>query len=159
MDAEQFRITVVPLYKGMFAAAIAILGNSDDAADAVQEAMIKLWNSRNKLDRLQSLEAYAFTTLRRTSLDILRQRQIKMDLSPNEHLEPPGDVVADVEAIAKIIESLPPNYKQVIKLNAYDGHSPEEIAKITGLSLSNIRQLLSRGRRKIKELYTKFMAL
>ena len=63
MDADKFRLTVIPLYKGMYSAAFAILGDKEEAADAVQECMVKLWKNRDILDEVQSLKAYAFTTL------------------------------------------------------------------------------------------------
>ncbi|MDE6288876.1 MAG: RNA polymerase sigma factor [Muribaculaceae bacterium] len=155
MDARRFHKTIVPLYRELFAAAVAIVGNRDEAADVVQDTMVKLWNNRDTLEEAVSPRAFAIATLRNTAIDSLRKRpQARQDEDVNEPAVPPDDG-ADVEALTCIIESLPARQRQVIILSAIEGHSPEEIAKSTGLSAENVRQLLSRGRRKIKELYTK----
>lgn len=43
-----------------------------------------------------------------------------------------------------------------MRMNALEGQTPDEIAGITGLNAGNIRQILSRGRKKIRELYNKY---
>lgn len=155
MDARKFHKTIVPLYRELFVAAVAIIGNRDEAADVVQDTMVKLWNNRDNLEEALSPRAFAIATLRNTAIDALRKRQ------PTRHdeeiIEPaiPPDDGADIEALTSIIDSLPARQRQVIILSAIEGQSPDEIVTSTGLSAENVRQLLCRGRRKIKELYNK----
>ncbi len=155
MDARKFHNTIVPLYRELFAAAVAIMGSRDEAADIVQDTMVKLWNNRDSLEEAASPRAFAIATLRNTAIDALRKRpKGSTEDVVHEPAVPPDDG-ADVEALTSIIDSLPSRQRQVIILSAIEGQSPEEIVKTTGLSAENVRQLLSRGRRKIKELYIK----
>ena len=53
--------------------------------------------------------------------------------------------------VSRLIEELPPNQRQVIRLRGMEDCSLEEIAQITGFSDANVRTLLSRARKYIKE--------
>lgn len=157
MDPEQFRTAIVPLYRQMYAAAAAILGDRDEAADAVQDAMEKLWEARDTLDSILSPPAYCMTVLRRVAIDRIRRRRPTEQISAvSEPPVPPDDTDDIPELIDRIIATLPPNQQLVIRLNAFDGHSTDEIAARTGLSNDNIRQLISRARKRIRELYQKY---
>ena len=65
--------------------------------------------------------------------------------------QPPGDL----ELIAHLVEQLPPNSRLVMRMSIYDNKPSTEIAAITGLSNDNVRQIISRSRLKIKQLYQK----
>ena len=51
------------------------------------------------------------------------------------------------------MNKLPEQQRQVLQLRAFNECSFEEIESITGLTSVNVRTLLSRGRRRLKELY------
>ncbi len=161
MDTETFRIRVVPLYRRLYATAVAITHDSDDAADIVQDAMVKLWNARDKLDNIKSIEAYSLIMVKNASFDsISAGRRNTVDINSISSDETPTVERHDgTEILQNIIESLPGNQRQVICMNAFDGLSNEQIASATGFTLDNVRQLLSRGRRRIKELYNKYQSI
>ena len=54
-----------------------------------------------------------------------------------------------------LIDSLPPGQSRVIRLSSFGGLDNAEIAEATGQTEANVRQLLSRGRRKLRELMNK----
>ena len=62
-----------------------------------------------------------------------------------------GHTVGDIRHIQELIEQLPENQRQVIRLRGIEDCSYEDIEQITGLSSSNIRTLLSRARKLIRE--------
>ncbi len=156
-DEDIFTTLYVPQYKRLFSVAAAILGNRDEAADAVQDTMVRIWNNRATLPSIKSPEAYALTALRSTAIDIIRRRHPAVEIESVRDLaehDTPRDVDTS-EILSRIIDTLPSAQQEVIRLNAFDDRSPAEIAQLTGHSPENVRQLLSRGRRKIKELYLK----
>ena len=59
------------------------------------------------------------------------------------------------EAVRQIILSLPSPQKEVMILRELEELEFDEISRITGLGLNNIRVLLSRGRSKVKEILVK----
>lgn len=160
MNQEKiFTERFLPLYGHMFRAATAILGkNSPEAADAVQEAMVKIWKSGAAMSRVENPEGYAIAAVRSSAIDILRKRHSSENIEDILNLSyghPPDHDSGDF--IERIIASLPVAQQEVIRLSAFENLSNEEIAAITGYTEVNVRQLLSRGRKKIKELYSKFL--
>lgn len=140
----------VPLYPRLYSAACAILGDRrGDAQDAVQEAMVRIWRSGDAMASVQNPEAYSMWMLRRTAVDILRRRSSLAEIEPDRGgaSMPEPD---SVEFIGRIVDSLPEGQREVVRLSAFDERSNEEIAELTGYSPGNVRQLLSRGRKKNK---------
>ena len=156
MNATEFQQRIVVMHPSMFRAAVAILGNADDAADAVQDTMVKLWQNTDALDGLTNVQAYAFATLRNQALDVQRRRSAHPAVDLTAVSDPPADEPrspSDLEVIAQIVEELPAKYRQVTRMSVYQNLSTAEIASATGLSNDNVRQILSRSRQKIKQLY------
>lgn len=149
----------MPLYPQLFTVATAILGNnSDDAADAVQDTMVKLWNTGDALSDIRQPQAYAISVLRTTVIDMLRRRHPVDTLDESISItEIPASDTESAAFLEHIISNLPASQQEVIKLSAFAGMSSHEIAQATGLTDGNVRQLLSRGRKKIKELYYKYL--
>ena len=82
MKEISFRNDVLPLKNKLFRLALRITLNREEAEDVVQDTMIKVWNSRDKWQELDSIEAYSLTIARNLSLDRIK----KMD-NQNDSLE------------------------------------------------------------------------
>jgi RNA polymerase sigma-70 factor (ECF subfamily) len=61
----------------------------------------------------------------------------------------------DMNTMYAIFEELPHQQKLIMHLRNVEGYSFEEIEQITGLSINNIRVILSRARQQVKENYLK----
>lgn len=166
MDATDFNNTIVPLHKQMFAMAMCMLRNRDDAADAVQDAMKRLWENHAALDLVENLNAFCMRTARNTALDRLRHRhRDATDIDTAAMIV--SDLNSDTEArtdsaagmLNNLIDKLPSTQAMVIRLSAFRQLSNDEIAQLTGLSADNVRQLLSRGRHTLKDLYLKYQSI
>lgn len=154
-----FNERFLPLYPRLYSVAAAILGPSTgEASDAVQETMVKIWKSGASMATIEQPEAYAVKVLRTTAIDMLRRRHYADSI--DEALEIDSDSPPDpdsVEFLERIIDTLPSTQQEVIRLSAFSNLPNDEIAALTGQTAVNVRQLLSRGRKKIKELYNKYM--
>ena len=53
MNATEFKQLLLPLNARLYKVAFLLLGNEDDAKDVVQDAYLKLWNQREKLNNLE----------------------------------------------------------------------------------------------------------
>lgn len=164
MDAEHFKRKFLPFHPKLFRIAFVLVGNKADAEDILQEAYFKLWHKRNDLPDITNPEAFCVTLVRNLCLDFLRSprtgRQeeeieevvsFETDTSPDRELE-----TKDKEQqIRQLISRLPDNQRQVLRLRGIDDCSMDEIEQITGLSAVNIRVLLSRARKAIREQFDK----
>lgn len=147
----------MPVYPKLYSIAMAILGSSTDlAADAVQETMVKIWSKGDELLSVNNPEALSIAILRTTAIDIMRrQRKYEQvdtikDVAPDS---PPDNETATI--LERIIDTMPAAQKEILRLSIFEDLSAKEISEITGISGTNVRQLLSRGRKKIKEIYSK----
>lgn len=161
MDADTFKQRFLPLHPKLYRIAYALLDDKEDAEDILQEAYCKLWNKRDELEAVQNPEAFSVTLIKHLCLDFLRSPKanrreseetpeavlITTDSSPDKELEEKEDI----RQVQALIEQLPENQKQVIRLRGIEDCSFEDIEQITGLSPSNIRTLLSRARKTIRE--------
>jgi len=154
MDKEEFKLKVLPLGEKMYRLSFRIVKDIEIAKDCVQETFIKLWENRHKLDELRSLQAYAFTIIRNTSIDKLRQMKYSdksEEKIETQSIEPDFEFTESNELIHKLVKELPQQQKLVLELRDMEGFSYEEIADALDLSINNIRVNLSIARKKIKE--------
>ena len=124
-----------------------------------------MWNKRDELADLLTTEAYCVTLIKNLCYDVLRLSQPDEDGRPPEELNLPMDTnIAreieqrdEVNQVKRLIGRLPEQQKRVILLRDVNDCSFEEIEQATGLNAINIRVLLSRARKKIREQYNAIM--
>lgn len=163
MDVERFKQQFLPFHPKLYRIAFALLENKADAEDILQEAYCKLWNKREELEDIRNPEAFSVTLIKNLCLDFLRSPQanryeesieeitLSTDSSPEQQLEEKDKV----KLIRGLINRLPEKQRQVIRLRGLDDCSLDEIEQITGLSSANVRTLLSRTRKLIREQFEK----
>lgn len=161
MDVEVFKQRFLPFHPKLYRIAYALVENRADAEDILQEAYCKLWNKRDELENISNPEAFSVTLVKNLCLDFLRSPQarhsreeetlekimIAADSAPDKEQEEKDTV----RHIQRLIGQLPANQRQVLRLYGMEECSYEEIEQLTGLSASNIRTLVSRARKFIRE--------
>ncbi len=139
----------------------AMLGDSDEAQDALQEAFCKLWGRRKSITSVQQAEGLSVTTLHNTCIDNLRRRN-------SVRLESVEEVAKDVESavdeasdttelfitVERLIASeLTERERGILYMRDKAAAEISEIAEEYGLSEANVRLILSRARKKVRECY------
>lgn len=164
MDANSFRQKCLPFHPKLFRIAVALVENRQDAEDILQEAYCKLWEKRDELEDVRNMEAFCVTLLKNLCLDFLRSPKAcryenTIETVTLSIMEPSPDKVLEnrdeIQCLKQLIDRLPENQKQVIRLRGLSDCSMEEIEEITGFSSVNVRTLLSRARKIIREEYKK----
>ena len=159
MEAETFKQRFLPFHPKLYRIALALVESPEDAEDILQEAYARLWSKRASLEAVQNPEAFAVTIVRNLCLDFLRSPRSNSRSEPLEAITLPSEDSPDrqveqrdqLRQVRRLIEELPPNHRQVFRLRGMEDCSLEEIAQITGFSDANVRTLLSRARKYIKE--------
>lgn len=162
MTHQEFKTRFLPYYKKLYRMAFRYLGNEDDAEDMVQNTYLKLWEKQEFLEGLEHDEAYAVTLLKHLCFDKLRGTRFSEDdesvlaskISPSPPPDQAFEQKEEMKILLRIIDTLPEAQRQVVILRHFDEKSTTEIEHETGLSNANIRVLLSRARKTIKELFT-----
>lgn len=165
MDAAKFKLQFLPCHPKLYRVAFRLMGNARDAEDMVQEAYLKLWNKRDELTNVVNPEAYCVTLIKNLCYDALRKTQLDEDGRAPEELNLSTDInIAreveqrdEVNQVRQLISRLPAQQRRVILLRDVNDCSFEDIEKATGLNAINIRVLLSRARKKIREQFNEIM--
>lgn len=163
MNAECFKQQYLPFHQKLYRIAFRLLGNACDAEDIVQEAYLKLWNKRDELGDIRNAESFSVTLLKNLCFDYLRSAKDNMDgRTPDElnivsetSLSEEIETKDEFRRVKELIEHLPSQQQKVMMLRHVGDCSMEDIERITGLNAINIRVLLSRARKKIREQYDK----
>lgn len=152
MTMDDFNAAYVAQGRRLYLQALRLTGSEDDAADAVQDVMARLWERRHTLHAVESPQAYAATLLRNRCLDIIAKRRASVPTEEAAGLAVHTDPAAidRAEQVLRIIEALPDPARLVITMRDVEGHTTEEIVSATGLTEANIRVILCRTRAAIK---------
>jgi RNA polymerase sigma-70 factor (ECF subfamily) len=144
-------------------AARLLNGDLDRARDVVQDTFVKLMAQAPESVDGHAIE-WLFTVCRHRALDVLRKESRVRNFADGEvervtAAEPrPGRALEHAEtqaALLRLIETLPPNQQEVVRLKFQNGFSYKEIARITALSVGNVGFLIHTA---VARLRTEFAA-
>jgi len=165
MDANTFKIKVLPLNTKLYGFALRILNDTPEAEDIVQEVFIKLWNMRKKLDSYKNIEALAMSMTKNLCIDKIRRRKtIKLEekhYNNNNNINEKNNsdnIIEQNKLISKIhiaIKELPEQQHIIIQLKDIEGYDYEEISQIMQMNINSIRVCISRARKKLREIIIK----
>lgn len=145
----------MPHHRMMTGVAMAILGNREDALDCIQDSLLTLWDHLNGLSEVSNVKAYCMQTVKNNAICLLRRQNRLTDAMPEivDRISP--DVRLEekdrLHKVMDMIEALPVTQRNVMKLSAVIGLSPDDVASLSGLSSGNVRTILSRTRKQLKK--------
>ncbi len=147
------------LREQMLSMAERITGNRDDAADAVQDAFVKLWQQRGRYDSAKHAQGAGMMTVRTTSIDMARHNSHRSDV-PIEQVADTTEEITDndrslaYQQVRWIIDNdLSHNQRMIINLREIDGLEFDDIANRMNMTAANVRVELSRARKRVREIY------
>ena len=130
----------------LYRAALAILGDPQEAEDAVQDAFVKY------LEKAPADLEHPAAWLMRVLVNGCKSR---LRLAWRQVTELPDTLPApspeEREELAELW-SLPPEERAAIHLFYYEGWSTEEIAQMTGVAPGTVRSRLSRARERLRKM-------
>ena len=164
MGSERFKTEILPLRQQLFRLSLKLLEDEQDAEDAVQESLLKLWHVRNTLKSYESPAAFATTVTKNLCLDKIKLR--KHTETIDEHYAVSGNDNPQLQLerqdtnriLRMIIRQLPSLQQQIITMKDVEEYEAEEIAEITGASIEAVRTNLSRARKKVREEYLRLIS-
>lgn len=153
MTTEEFKRNILKMQPRLQRMAKYIVGDPDSAADAVQEAVIALWEQRSTI-KSQEMEKLSLTVVKRRSIDLLRKHKptVSVDAESLMLAEPPQDDLEERYRMARqLVDRLPARQRDVILMKYEEGLSMEEIEKATGMSSTHVYATLSRAYKSLRE--------
>lgn len=153
MTTEEFKRIILKLQPRLQRIAEHIIGDPDRAEDAVQEAVITLWEQRATIQSLD-LEKLSLTIVKRRSIDLLRKQKptVPIDTETLMLAELPQDDVEERYRWARrLVEQLPERQRDAILMKYEEGLSNKEIEKAMGMSSTHVYATLSRAYKSLRE--------
>ncbi len=162
MTQTEFLHIVMPFKDKVFRLAKRLLVSREEAEDATQEVLLKLWKNKTKIQEYKNVEAFSMTMTKNFCLDKLKSKQaqnLKLVHSNyqdnNTSLQKQLEFSDSVRWVAKIIEDLPEQQKMVVQLRDIEQYDFDEIGKMLDMNNTAVRVALSRARKTIREKLTK----
>ena len=150
MDEREFERAVRRLQTRMYRTAVSVLWNDEDAADAIQEAVLRAWRKRQSLREAAAFDVWLMRILLNECRNIQRRNRFRA-LPLEESLagcvaEPPDTGLRDA------LRRLPEKYRVALLLHCLDGYSVPEVARMLRLPESTVRGRIYEGRKRLKAL-------
>ncbi|SCY66237.1 RNA polymerase sigma factor [Flavobacterium caeni] len=162
MNQNEFMQLVSPFKSKIFRVAKRLLVSTEEAEDATQEVLVKLWTKNETLSEYNSVEALAMTMTKNYCLDQLKSKRagnLRIVHNNFTDREPPlQKQVEDNDAMSwveKVINQLPEQQRLIVQMRDIEQYEYEDIAKILEMNETAIRVALSRARKTIREFMTK----
>lgn len=162
-DADAFEQLMEQHEGRMYAVALRMCGNREDAQDCLQESMLRVYRALNSFKGQSSFATWVYRITMNTCLDELRRRKTRqassldamldMGWSPTDETDTPEHHSLRQEqrrAIERAIADLPEDMRAAIVLRDIQGCSYEEIADVLSANVGTIKSRISRGRERLR---------
>ena len=135
----------------LFAAAFQVCGNAADAEDAAQEALLRYHTSEKQFESEQHIRAWLLRVAINCAKNVSRSFWRRNTVPLEDYMETLEFDSGQSRQIFREVMNLPEKYRLVIHLYYYEDYSVAEIGEILGLTQSNVKVRLSRGRQLLKK--------
>jgi RNA polymerase sigma-70 factor (ECF subfamily) len=154
-QAEAFGYLVRKYQSEAIGHAVAILGNIEDARDAVQDAFLNAYKTLNRFDLSCRFYPWLYTILRNRCLKMLTSRRKEPITSAGttgilsqQITNPPG---VDVNIVEKALRELSPQDRELLTLKYLDGLRYDELAERLSVPLGTVMSRLYYARGRFRE--------
>lgn len=130
------------------------------AGDMVQDAFVRIWEGRERIDPKQSLKAFAYRTVRNLCLNRIRDSRNRENLLAERYQPPsrPGfrpDESLEGDQLARLLEEwiaeLPERQREALRLSRFQGLSHDEVAEAMEVSPRTVNNHLVKALRTIRD--------
>lgn len=143
------------------ALATALLGDADDAADAVQDAFVRAYRALGRLDEGSDFGAWFRTILRNRCRDRLRsaprRREVRLDAraaAERQSTDAVGSAAIEAaelaDAVRRALGRLAPDQREVLTLKEIEDMSYAEIARALGIPPGTVASRLHHARMALR---------
>lgn len=152
MEIHEFIHSVERLRGDLLRQARRLLDSEDDAEDAVQETLMKLWIMKERILNADKMRNMATVVCRNVSLNILRDARQSVPIETAEVITLQGNpqvLLEEQESRQKLkrsIEKLTDKQRAILRMRNVENMTYADIAKIIGSSESSVRGMISKAR-------------
>jgi len=157
MTNDEFENLIIQQKDKLYRFAFSILRNREEAEDAVQEVVLKLWNKRLLLHINKNIESFYMQSIKNHCFDVLRKQNQNLNYRNNASFTYSENLnIENIDLVEKVkieIQNLSTQQRMAIELKDFQGYDYEEISEILEQSVNAVRANVSRGRKKLYEIF------
>lgn len=157
LSEEEFRKAFAEFYKPIRSFIYYKCGDVDTAEDITQDVFMKLWETRNKIDK-RTIKAYLYTIAQNTTINHIKRQQLlykfqKLPTQDRDYDSPEKllEIAEYEERVSSVIASLPEGGREVFLMNRLEDLTYNEIADRLGLSVKAVEKRMSKVLRILRE--------
>ena len=155
-DREAFGLLYARTRGAVYALAVSLLRDAQEAQDVAQDAFVKVWESAPSYRPKGSPMAWLLTLTRNLALTRLRRSGRQVGLDEEEWNAIPAEVPdvtpEDRQVLQQALAKLSGEERRIVLLHAVAGLKHREIAELLKLPLSTVLSKYHRGLKKLKSL-------
>lgn len=156
MTADEFVRMIMSMKDGLFRLAYHMLGKNDEAEEAVQEVIYRLWLKKSGLNQVNNPRAYALRIMRNFCLDHIKSNVSKRGLSADQVMseDSPYSILErnnEQDHLFRLIQELPEQQRTILLLRDVEGMEFDEIVQIMQMNPNTVRVNLSRARKFLRK--------
>jgi RNA polymerase sigma factor (sigma-70 family) len=162
-QARRFDALVRPHVTALYAFALRLQGNPDDAQDLVQEVLTKLYPRTAELAAIRDLKPWLQRVLYNQFVDSTRRQQTRPEVTSDADFEdiasgPEADPVWQLAggelsvALDRALAQLDPDQRALVALHLIDGRTLEDLTGVFGVPLGTLKSRLHRARARLQRL-------
>jgi RNA polymerase sigma-70 factor (ECF subfamily) len=137
----------------MYSLAARVLGSREDAADAVQDALVRAWLALPKFRGDARFSTWLYRIVVNSAHDVRTKRRDRLVEEPPDPVDP-RDRFAEQELsgeLQRALNALDESYRVAVVLYDVLGCSYAEIAEMTGVPEGTVKSRIFRGRSELAE--------
>lgn len=163
-DASAFDQIMICYQRRVYSVAWRILGNREDAMDAVQDTFLRVYRYLKSYRASEDFDGWLYRIAVNVCRDIARKRgtpsPVFSELDIDQESVPQAGAETDIESrairqqqlriVSAALDTLSKKEREALVLRDLEGLATEEVARILGSSQTTVRSQISSARRKIK---------
>ena len=169
-NVDAFEELIKGYKKSAYNIALRVMRNAEDAEDASQEALIKIFKNISSFNMESTFKVWMYRIVVNTCIDFKRRKNVNtlsidetIDLGsgreiqreiPDESNNPDALIERNysTQLVNDAINMLEDDFKTIIILRDIKGFTYDEISQILSCNLGTVKSRLSRARKRLKEL-------
>ncbi|MDI6757948.1 MAG: sigma-70 family RNA polymerase sigma factor [Endomicrobiia bacterium] len=161
-DERAFKEIVSKHKAAVYSTALRITGSAADADEVAQDVFVKVYFSLRKFEARSSLATWIYRIAVNAALDRSRKNKkrpatageaFREDMvCPSDASSPPNPAgsAADAEDVRRLLLSLDEKYRAPLVLREYEGMKYDEISRVLGISVGQVKIRIFRAREEIR---------
>ncbi|WP_194768453.1 RNA polymerase sigma factor [Tamlana sp. I1] len=149
-DKKAFKLIFDTYFKRLYAFSLQYVEDKYAAEEIVENTLLKLWQKRDKLDKIDNLKSYLYTMVRNGSLDYIKKEKkfIRLDLKKHDAIALKDQFIIEEETYAVLfqaLENLPTKCRKVFELSCLEGVKYKDIAEDLQISINTVKSQRARA--------------